>query len=591
MIDQLLPWLAAIFSLLLAYPWVRWLLILPARRDNPQPRDPLLTLLLTVGLSLGALTWLMMLLAALAPALLSFWRVTALGLIVHLTGWAAWQRRPVKPRPLRPADAGWWRRPVPLTALIIVLVLVGLTLFNAAYWPFGEDDTLTIYGPVAFRFATTGQFSGAGLYDAYPVLGPLAFAYVHLAAGVPNEYAARFVVAALALVTVGGAYVLGRDLYGRAVGLTAAFLTITTPILTHWAASGYTDLPAGAYYVLTAVAAWRLFTRPHPAYAALTGLLAGLAAFTKNGALLLVGSLVGWVLYSYWVTWRRSSAEGWPIRGRHAALMAGAFALIAGPWYGHTLLSFGYLVPPTGWIDQAQHTLAALFAPLLNFRNFMLGGLLSIPGMAAMLWELWRSRWHFAPRPALLVGFSLPFWGVWWWFFSYDPRFLLMIWPLLAVMSGWLVVTIWRWLPERGQRLVLRALPFVLIVLALPAARMAVDHKPDILRDPFMDDLARHRVQLGERYDVARWLQDETPPDAAILLSDYWLYYHVLLSHPDVTFWPTVERDALAAFDYWVVRPDLPLPDWADAETVRPVFEAGGYIVYEVLLPEPDEVE
>ena len=173
---------------------------------------------------------------------------------------------------------------------------------------------------MSLRYVASGQFSGAGLYDAYPPLVPLLMAFPHLAGGAPNEYTARFMVAALALAAIGAAYLLGRDLFGRQVGLAAAVLAASVPILPHWAASGYTDLPAGTYYTLAALFAWRTFRRPHPAHALLAGLLAGLALLTKNGGLLLIGLLPAWIVYTHWAArWQADPAGHRDRPARHRA--------------------------------------------------------------------------------------------------------------------------------------------------------------------------------------------------------------------------------------------------------------------------------
>ncbi len=593
MLDPLIPWLAAVFSLLLAYPWARWLLDRSPAGSTGR-RDPVLALLLTVALSVGALTWLLLMLSAVSPGLATFWPATGLALILSALGVVA-RRRTGNPVQAETPDS-WWRQPLPLTAALVILGLAGLTLLNAASWPFFEDDTMALYGPMAYRFAETGQFTGLGLYDAYPVLTPLAMAYPGLAAGALHEYAARFVTAVQALGTIGTAYVLGRDLFDRRVGLAAAFLLATVPIVPHWAAAAYTDLPAGFYYGLAVIFAWRLYTIPHPVHALLTGLMAGLAAFTKNGALLLAGSLAGWIAYSTWRRWRDPAAPGAAIGGRSIALMIGGYLLTAGPWYLHTLIAYGHLVPPTGWVDQATHTLTVLFGPALAPGHFLLGGPLGFLGLAAMLWALWRSRWAFAPRPALLVGFSVPFWLVWWWYFSYDLRFLLMVWPLFTVMGGQVTLAAWDRLaaafPAPAKSHLLKwgplkqgLLPLALLILALPAARQSVDHKLELLRDPFMDDAARHRVQQAGLYDVALWLRAFAPADAPIIYYQFRLSYYLMQSHPDAFRAATYDETTIRRFAYWVTSPGQTLPAWAEAAGLRPVYESGGYAVYDLSSP------
>lgn len=603
--DYLLSWLAALFSLTWAYPWARALLTLPGNEHRDRPL--ILTLLLTPALSVGALAWLLLMLSALSGGPVPFWAITGLCLLVSAVGGILLLRRKDQPprRQERQESVDFARRP-PLAAALVAATLAALTLFNAAAWPFFEDDAIQLYAPMAFHFAQTGQFWGAGAYDAYPPLIPLAFAYPHLATGAPNEYAARFVGAILALGVIGGAYALAKDLFGRETGRAAAVLVATAPMLLHWAASGYTDLPAGMYYTLAVLFAWRLFAAPHPVYAILAGGMAGLAAFTKNGALLIVPSLAGWVVYSWWAgkkdfhheerkgrraflwnslrAWRPVrfedlAVEGQAIRLKNVALMAAAFLSVAGPWYAHTLRTFGVLVPATGWIDRANRDLLTLLEPALTVSHLSVGGLLGMIGLAGMLWRLWRTRPHFEPRAALLVGFALPFLLVWWWFFSYDLRFLLLVWALFGVMGAWALAEAFRRLPSGWRKSALRLLPLALIVLAIPAAWMAVDHKTELLRDPLMSGEDRHRVQLGPRYDTIVWLREHAPPGSRVVVTDYFLFYPAMQAGFTVEYWPTVGEE-LWYFAYWVLAPGVDLSE-SDPD-LRLVYEVGGYRVYTV---------
>lgn len=581
MIDALIPWLAAIFSLFWAYPWARWLL---ARVPAPDGEDDrVLAAVLTPALSLGGLSWLLMILAAISPALAAAGPLTAF--LLALAGAGVYARRQQRAGSRVPAPArGSERHPVAVAAMLAIAAVIALTLFNAAYWPFGEDDALSLYGPMAYRFATTGRFGGAGPYSAYPQLVPLAMAYPHLVSGQPHEYAGRFVIAVLAVGAIGAAYTLGRDLHGRAVGLAAAYLLATTPILPHWAASAYTDVPAGTYALLAMIFAWRLSRRSSAIDAALAGLLAGLAAFTKNGALLIPAALAGWIIFTHWP---RRTGAGRAISRRETALIAGGVLLMAGPWYVHALLVYGYLIPPTGWTDQASRTLAMLFGPALTPSHFLLGGMLGLAGAGWQAVRLWRARPALEPRTALLLGFGVPFWLVWWLLFSYDLRFLLLIWGVFAVMGADLLLTAARglirqgWLARTGW-LMRIALPVVVILLALPAARMAVDHKPAILRNPFMSDDARHAIQLGGRWAVIRWLRTEAPPGSAVLFADYHFYYALMQADLRLSLLDAADRATVTAHDYWIAGPGQPEPPWTAKAGLREILAADGYRLYEV---------
>ena len=151
-----------------------------------------------------------------------------------------------------------------------------------------------------------------------------------LASGAPHEYAGRFVVAVLGLAMVGAACALGRELFGWRAGLAAAYLVAATPILLHWASAAYTDLPAGTYYTLALLFAWRMASRSGDREALLAGLLGGLAALTKNSALLIAPTMI--LIFS-------SSFENVPISYCNAADALGSSAV----------QKFVYVILPYSW--------------------------------------------------------------------------------------------------------------------------------------------------------------------------------------------------------------------------------------------------
>jgi 4-amino-4-deoxy-L-arabinose transferase-like glycosyltransferase len=125
-----------------------------------------------------------------------------------------------------------------LAAVGLIGVIVVLILFNAAYWPFGIDDAVTIYATFGKQIAQTGQLPRGSLYELYPMLVPLSYAFTHQAAGWIDEHLAALIPAILSVGLIGVAYLLGRELTNRTVGLIAAVLIALTPT-THWASSGY----------------------------------------------------------------------------------------------------------------------------------------------------------------------------------------------------------------------------------------------------------------------------------------------------------------------------------------------------------------
>ncbi len=584
--------IGVVVGLLFALPWAA-LLIPPRWRDWPA------VLLLTLALSLGALTLWMALLAGVGGLSLGWVLagiVTAGGIGAALT----W-RMPVFPR-------GWRRmlrqqlRGNLLTwgVVLIVVVIAGLIALNAVFWPFHEDDAVSIYALFSRQFYQTRALPvGDRLYEAYPMLLPLSHTYAYLIAGAINEYLAKVAVAVLGVGVLGAAWLLGRTLYNGRTGLIAALLLALTPSFARWAPSGYTDVPVAFFVTLCAVAGWWLYEDGSFRSAVLLGILGGLAAWTKNSALTLAVSVGLWMLYLVWqrrIAWRTGAAA------------LGAFALTAGPWYVRNWIEFGRPVTQTVWTDQAQRTLANLVPFVTAWRWFLLPGVIVTVGLVLALIDMARGTQPlpksllarrrgtsnvFLPRDAggrrdralwlMLVG--LPFGAAWWWMASYDTRFLLAVLPVGAVLGahaltrGWEALPSTRWALRPATQI---GIVLLLIALAVPSARKALSFKGDLLRHPTMSDAARHRVTLGPVYDVALMLR--ALPARGLVLSDTNMLPFELnqagVVRVVVGWLP--DHAALAQYDYLVYSPGNDLPAFVQPEDVRLLAEIAGFRVYAV---------
>ncbi|MFN8447294.1 MAG: glycosyltransferase family 39 protein [Anaerolineae bacterium] len=99
---------------------------------------------------------------------------------------------------------------------------------------------------------------------------------------------------------------LGKRLRDERTGWLAALVLALTPFFSRWASSGYVDLPMAFFYALAAVFALRLYESGRLRDAALAGALVGLAAWTKNAA------LIGIVLLALWLVWCKVNGRiGW----------------------------------------------------------------------------------------------------------------------------------------------------------------------------------------------------------------------------------------------------------------------------------------
>jgi hypothetical protein len=573
---SLLAWPLTILALTFMYPWVCWLLCRSGRSNK------LLATVTTLGLSLGTLSQVMLWQGLIALRI--DWRITVvLCAGISVVGWVVIRRttsrvmEPVGADPPRrqppPVGAGlrpalnFWRFDLTTFAVILIGVMAGLMLFNAVYWPFGIDDAIAIYASFGKQIAQTGQLPRGTLYELYPMLVPLSYAFTHQAAGWIDEHLAALIPALLSVGVIGVAYLSGKQLYDRATGLTAALLVALTPMIAHWASAGYVDLPTGFFYGLSAVFLLRLDRSGARRDALLAGIMAGLAAWTKNSGLLIVLSVVAWIVYRWWRPGDRR------LTVRLIMLIVVGFAVVAGPWYARNVVMAGTPVPPTGWTWKADRSLADLVPYIEDSRYFVTGWIFTA-GLLLMAWQAWRLRKQ--ATPIFLLIFYLPFFAIWWALFSYDDRFLLVLTPFVAVTGARVVQEIARRIPAQYTQYARIAAVVVIVGLALPAASAAVDFKGELLRRPFMSDADKHRVRLGaDRYNMALYLR-VLPPGSRIWTQDLLLPYHADGVEMTVGGWPTQEQ--LESYDYWLLSPGDALPEWLGADS--PVHAEGQYRLY-----------
>jgi 4-amino-4-deoxy-L-arabinose transferase-like glycosyltransferase len=492
--QTLLAWIVLGCAGFASAPWAAWLLAQNPRRDGRW-----LTAALGLALSVGILA-LVMFWDSLLAIPFNVGTITLIYAALMLPGWVLWRRLSLLDTPKSAPKAtsgrdGLLAVRIRQSGAFILLAVSGAVLFNAIYWPFYRPDAVGIYADTARQMTNLQSLvpliGKDSLYRAYPVLIPLTYTYSYLASGWRNEYLARLAPALLSLGCLPVVYSFGRALRGETAGWLSAGLLAVTPMFARWASSGYVDLPMAFFYVLSAFFAWRLWQTGHWTDALLSGLLMGLAAFTKNAALLGIIFLGVWLLAG--MLRRR-------ISGRSAALCLGVCALVAAPWYIRNLIGAQMLIPPTAWTDQAERTVTTLLAFVTYSGNFGLPGFVILAGVMMAVAELARRSAHLAPELrsgyALLLLMTVPFFLAWWLFVSYDPRFLLLFLPLLAIMGGLALMRLGEWLPERRQKPLIVVVTLLAIILAASVVWNSIDFKSEMLRQPLMDDATKHKIVL-----------------------------------------------------------------------------------------------
>lgn len=489
LLETIIAWLIMTLMLVGGYGWAAWLL-----GNSAQENRRLLEGLLTLVLSAGGLT-LVMLWIGLFGAALNFGTIAFVFAAVMLPGWWLWGRSKNKlstqhepsAAPVKLQNRWQW------VALMLITAVCGAVLFNAVYWPFSGDDARLYYwyGIVIRDGQAIAPLNGANtLHEAYPMLLQFLYSFSLMISSWRDEYLARFVAAMLSLACLPTVYLLGKALYGRLAGWLSMLLLALTPTVANWASEGYADLPAAAFYTLATFFAWRLFEKANWRHALLCGVMIGLAAWTKNTALIGIPLLGLWLIYG----WLRRR-----IALRHVLICGAACAGVAAVWYLRNVFEAGLIIPPTAWTEQAAHTLNSLLVFITRPEQYAFTGMSILLAVGTAGLDLLRRTAH-ANAAALLLLMTLPYFGVWWWFASYDPRFLLMILPLLTVLSGGLLARIWGMLPIAWRSRVRWAAAILAAALAVFIMWDSIEYKTELLRDPLMSHERKIEVvRNGER--------------------------------------------------------------------------------------------
>ncbi len=457
----LIPWLAMFALIAAAYP--------PASRLVSAPG---LRLALTLALGLGGLSQVMLWEGLLG---IPFTPVGVAAPYLLMVAAALMAVRGHQSSAVNPPSA-----PLSLRFTAFLLPIAAAVLFNGAWWLFHRDDALGIYQPQAAQLYALGgliPLRGAdSLYLAYPMHNQLLYAYTYLISGWENEYLANFIGALLSVGCLPAVWALGERLRAGSGGAVALLLA-TTPTFAAWVSAGYVDLPSAFYIALAAVFLLRLWDERRVSDAVLAGVMLGLAAWTKNAALVLI-PLMGVGLAWAWLRGRIALA--------HGLIALAACALVAAPWYIRNLAGAGFILPDTAWTDQAQRTVSRALLFILQLNDYGVTGWLMVAGA---IWALVRGK----AGERLILLLTLPFFGVWWLFASYDPRFLLLILPLLCALAGAPLIDLWNVLGQR-RRTLRPILWLIALALTARAVWFSVEYKSELAVNPFMDDAAKRII-------------------------------------------------------------------------------------------------
>jgi hypothetical protein len=367
--------------------------------------------------------------------------------ILVLLRWRA--LRPLPTRLHRPERIG--------VSVLAAALLAGLAL--AFYPPTGFDSTL-YHLPVAKAFSQ--QQAIAFLPDirfpVFPQLFELLFA---ASLSLSDEVNAQLIHFAAVALTAVGLLAAGRRFATPRAGIWAAAAWLGTPAVLHTGSAAYVDAGLALFgaFSLLAWLQWR--ESGDSRWLLASGALAGFAASTKYFGLFLVAALpIATVL----TRWRRGGL-------RQAAQFAGVAVIALAPFYGRIVWETGNPVFPyfsrwfgtSAWSEpidplapasvRDEATRARLRARIERFRHpvQVLGipirlvtpgqGFGETPPLSPVLlglgpFFLWGAV---VDRRGRLIAILSGVYGLFWYLFFPDKRYLLMMMPVGLLVAAWVL--------------------------------------------------------------------------------------------------------------------------------------------------------
>lgn len=575
-----------------------WPLVWRWWADGESSEWPVMRWPLTIGLSLGLLTlWLL---------LVGFWQLNVWVALAFPGSFALWYRpdpQMLKAAPqatlvfphqfiqslktffesLRHGQPSAW---IMVAGLLATLVVLG----QATYYPFIGEDEINRYAYYARLLFINGQVTDQ--VRGYPMFMPLAYAYVFFVTGQLAEQLARLIPVILSVATVVATGALGRRWFGERGGWAAAFALLISPLYIRWSPDGYIDIPSALFFVLCAYAADVWLHKRQWRWAALAGLLAGLALWVKQAgfaALACLGVVFAWALFQAAINGRRAEV----VKAVRDGLIAlGVATLAGGAWYLRNAYYDGWnnAVPGPGvfYYQQARPTLEYLIPFFGYFTTF--GHFASAFFLLGLAWAVLRFK-----RSAALLLWAVPYTLLWWQLFSYDARFLLTVLPFYALMFGGLVSE-WRWPSPIGLR-------WGLVIVVVAATGWGIiNARLGGLWQWVVAPTASYAQRLyrakGDLYPTVEFIQGNLPATTRILSLDERLRYY-LIEYPLAVSFPMTMTD-VRQYDYLVVgswwieiyaRLGSPQNEvtqaFDDPQKLEPIYVAPGHglVVYRVVKP------
>lgn len=491
---------------------------------------------LSVGLGIGIFTILVTIIAftGLTPGhiwliLATLWSISAL--------WGNWPR-------LRVVSETCWSQMMQGKISKWVWVAKGLiflvVLGHASYYPFTGDDEISRYAYLARLLLEKGKM--AAEVRGYPALLPAAYASTFIASSGIHEQAAKMYPVLMSAMTIWATYALALQWFGRIAAAVAGLTLAATPLFINWAPIGYLDITTGLYFVLCAFALelWR--RRLDTGWAIVTGILAGLALWTKQAGFAMLPIIGIVVITQAMRSWKQHEPTIARLTLKHGLLILAVALASCGWWYLRNALydGWGGAIPDAG----LYHLLIAPRNPLQlipflgNFLDFgWLTAPLYIAGLAYALNNTRNSTVH------RLLLYCVPYTILWWWRFSFDARLLLAVLPFYAILVGATGASAWRHIvaitPYRAHQFI-----GIIVIILITAAGIYQAKLGGLLQwatNPSASYAQRLTRAKGDLYPTVQFLQMQIDPSTIIYSTDVRIRYY-LIDRPIIVGYPNMSN-------------------------------------------------
>jgi len=287
-----ISFLACSWLLLLAWAWGDWTLRLMGLREPPVTLENAMVAL-PLGLALMALLALAL---CMIERLTPNWTWITVS-ILTLLQWRALLKVILAFRhwfvSLRRFVGG---KPVPEVGIVVVLIgFVFLLDLSWALTPEIHADALTAHLPVASYYVE----HRVAVLPYFTYLGNLVNLLFALALSLHGQIVARLLVLAASCLSALGVFALGRTLFSARVGLWAAALFFSTPLVSWLATTAYVDALVTVFLLSAFLAFFRWRENRETGWLWACGLLTGAAVAAKLNALIgvpVMGLILLWDL-------------------------------------------------------------------------------------------------------------------------------------------------------------------------------------------------------------------------------------------------------------------------------------------------------